>query len=97
MSWLYEVVSTHVEEIVVTEVSESRGPKSDKLDAFGVAEPSRIGAIKRNVYKNVSDPLRWVIAWDPSASISFVFDAEGRSISMTIHQAEATDMVFTAL
>ncbi len=49
--WLYEVLSPHVEEIVVTAVSESRGPKSDKLDAFGVAERLRIGAIKRKVYK----------------------------------------------
>ena len=32
VSWLYEVLSPHVEEIVVTGVSESRGPKSDKLD-----------------------------------------------------------------
>ena len=49
--WLYEVLSPHVEEIVVTAVRESRGPKSDKLDAFGVAERLRIGAIKRKVYK----------------------------------------------
>jgi len=50
-SWLYEVLSPHVEEIVVAGVSESRGPKSDKLDAFGLAEQLRIGAIKRKVYK----------------------------------------------
>ncbi len=50
-SWLYEVLSPHVEEIVVTAVRESRGPRSDKLDAFGVAERLRIGAIKRKVYK----------------------------------------------
>ncbi len=50
-SWLYEVLSPHVEEIVVTGVSESRGPKSDKLDAFGVAERWRIGAIQRKVYQ----------------------------------------------
>ncbi len=50
-SWLYEVLSPHVEEIVVTAVSESCGPKSDKLDEFGVAERLRIGAIKRKVYK----------------------------------------------
>ena len=35
-SWLYEVLSPHVEEIVVAAVRESRGPKSDKLDAFGL-------------------------------------------------------------
>ncbi len=41
-SWLYEVLSPHVEEIVVTAVSESRGPKSDKLDAFGVIDRGRL-------------------------------------------------------
>jgi hypothetical protein len=50
-SWLYEVLSPHVEEIVVAAVRESRGPKSDKLDAFGLAEQLRICAIKRKVYK----------------------------------------------
>ncbi len=50
-SWLYEVLSQHVEEIVVTAVSESRGPKSGQLDASGVAERLRIGATQRKVYK----------------------------------------------
>ena len=50
-SWLYEVLSPHVEEIVVAAVRESRGPKSDKLDAFGLAEQLRIGAVRRKVYK----------------------------------------------
>jgi transposase len=50
-SWLYEVLSPHVEEIVVAAVRESRGPKSDKVDAFALAEQLRIGAIKRKVYK----------------------------------------------
>jgi hypothetical protein len=50
-SWLYEVLSPHVEAIVVAGVSESRGPKSDKLDAFGLAEQLRIGGVKRKVYK----------------------------------------------
>jgi transposase len=50
-SWLYEVLSPHVEEIVVAGVRESRGPKSDKLDAFGLAEQLRIGATRRKVYK----------------------------------------------
>ena len=52
-SWLYEVLSPHVEEIVVTAVSESRGPKSDKLDAFGFAEALRIGGVKRNLLSMV--------------------------------------------
>ncbi len=32
-------------------MSESRGPKNDKLDAFGLAEQLRIGAIRTKVYK----------------------------------------------
>ncbi len=43
-SWLYEVLSPHVEEMVVTAVSESRGPKSDKRDAFAVAKRLRISS-----------------------------------------------------
>ena len=50
-SWLYEVLSPHVEETVVAAVSESRGPKSDQKDAFGLADGLRIGAINRKVYK----------------------------------------------
>ena len=40
-----------VQEIVVAPVNESRGPKNDKLDAFGLAEQWRIGAIRTKVYK----------------------------------------------
>ena len=49
--WLYEVLSPHMEEVVVAGVVESRGPKSDKLDAFGRAEELRIGAVRKRVYK----------------------------------------------
>jgi hypothetical protein len=49
--WLYEVLEPHVEELVVTGVRKSRGPKSDKRDAFGLAEQLRIGALGTRVYK----------------------------------------------
>jgi transposase len=49
--WLYEVLEPHVEELVVAGVRKSRGPKSDKLDAFGLAERLRIGALETRVYK----------------------------------------------
>jgi transposase len=48
---LYEVLSPHVQEIVVARVGESRGPRSDQIDAFGLAEKLRIGAIKTGIYK----------------------------------------------
>jgi len=54
-SWLYEVLAPHVEEIVVAGVGKSRGPKSDKGDAFGLAEDLRIGAIKTRVYKGIGE------------------------------------------
>ena len=50
-NWLYEVLSPHVQEIVVAVVNESRGPNSDRLDAFGLAEQLRVGAILTKVDK----------------------------------------------
>lgn len=50
-NWLYEVLSPHVQEIVVAGVRKTRGPKSDKIDAFALAEKLRIGAVETQVYK----------------------------------------------
>ncbi|MCA1789594.1 MAG: transposase [Thioalkalivibrio sp.] len=49
--WLHEVLAPHVQEIVVTAIPQNRGPKSDKRDAFALAEMLRIGSIPRRVYK----------------------------------------------
>ncbi len=51
--WLYEILSPHVHEMIVLGVSKSKGQKSDKLDAFGMAEKTRIGAIETRVYKGI--------------------------------------------
>jgi hypothetical protein len=48
-NWLYEVLSPHVQEMVVARVRENRGPRSDQIDAFGLAEKLRIGAIKTGI------------------------------------------------
>ncbi len=40
-AWLYEILSPHVEETVVAGIRESRGQKSDVLDAFRRAEELR--------------------------------------------------------
>ena len=50
-AWLYEILSPHVEEIVVAGIVESRGQKSDVLDAFRRAEELRAGTIKKPVSK----------------------------------------------
>ena len=50
-NWLYEVLTPHVQEIVVVAIRRSRGPKDDKSDAFGLAESLRIGSVKIRVYK----------------------------------------------
>jgi transposase len=50
-AWLYETLSPHVEEIVVTGITESRGPKSDKRDAYGLAEKLRVGNLDKSVFK----------------------------------------------
>jgi transposase len=49
--WLYEVLSPHAQKVVVAAVSESRGPKDDRRDAFGLADDLRLGAIRRKVHK----------------------------------------------
>ena len=51
--WLVEILSPHVERIVVAHVSESRGQKSDEHDAFALAERLRTAAIDTTVYKPV--------------------------------------------
>jgi transposase len=45
------VLEPHVEELVVTGVRKSRGPKSDKVDASALAEQLRIGSLETRVYK----------------------------------------------
>lgn len=51
-AWLYEILSPHVEEIVVAGLMQrSRGQKNDALDAFRRAEELRTGTIKTSVFK----------------------------------------------
>lgn len=50
-AWLYEILSPHVDEIVVAGISQSRGQKSDVLDAFLRAEELRTNSIKTPVFK----------------------------------------------
>lgn len=49
--WLVEILSSHVSEVVVVQVQESRGQKRDELDAYGLAEMLRRGAVDRRVFK----------------------------------------------
>ncbi len=50
-AWLYEILSPHVDELVVAGISQSRGQKSDVLDAYMRAEELRTNAIKTPVFK----------------------------------------------
>lgn len=56
-AWLHEILSPHVDEIVVAGVGpeRARGPKSDRIDAFGLAEKMRVGTIEKRVYKGVGE------------------------------------------
>jgi transposase len=51
-AWLYETLSPHVDELVVAGITESRGPKSDKRDAYGLAEKLRVGDLDKPVFKS---------------------------------------------
>jgi len=50
-AWLYETLSPHVDELVVAGITESRGDKSDKHDAYGLAEKLRVGDLDKPVFK----------------------------------------------
>ena len=50
-AWLHELLSPHVEEVVVTVPPESRGSKDDERDAWKRADELRTGAIQTRVYK----------------------------------------------
>jgi transposase len=50
-AWLYETLSPHVDETVVAGLTESRGPKNDKRDAYGLAEKLRVGNLEKHVFK----------------------------------------------
>jgi transposase len=54
-SWLYEILSPHVHEMVVIGVPKNKGQKNDKIDAFCLAEKLRIGSIETRVYKGLGD------------------------------------------
>ena len=50
-AWLYETLNAHVDEIVVAGVTMSRGPKSDKADAYGLAEKLRVSNLDKIIFK----------------------------------------------
>ena len=50
-AWLYETLNPHVDEIVVAGITTSRGQKSDKSDAYGLADDLRTGSLDKHVFK----------------------------------------------
>jgi transposase len=50
-AWLYETLSPHVDEVVVAGVTQSRGQKDDRRDAYGLAEKLRTGALDKRIFK----------------------------------------------
>ena len=62
-TWLTEILTPHVSELVVTIPPKSGGQKNDELDAFARAEMLRRGAVDVRVYKAVGSfgTLRQVV------------------------------------
>ncbi len=50
-AWLYETLDPDVVDIVVAGTTTSRGQKSDKGDAYGLAESLRVGSLDKHVFK----------------------------------------------
>lgn len=51
-AWLYELLQSEVDELVVTMPEKQHGSKDDARDALKLAQDLRAGAIKRRVYKS---------------------------------------------
>jgi transposase len=54
-TWLVEILTPHVAQIVVAHVAESRGPKDDARDAYALAERLRTNALGTTVYKQTGE------------------------------------------
>ena len=50
-AWLYETLNPHVDDTVVAGITTSRGQKSAKIDAYGLAEKLRVGNLAKHVFK----------------------------------------------
>ena len=50
-AWLYETLNLHVDDIVVAGITTGRGQKSDKSDAYSLAEDLRTGSLDKHVFK----------------------------------------------
>ncbi len=50
-AWLHGTLSPHVDELVVAGIRQSRGLKSDKQDAYALAEKLRVGNLETSVFK----------------------------------------------
>jgi transposase len=57
-AWLYETLSPHVDELVVAGIRQSRGLKSDKQDAYALAEKLRVRGLETSVFKAPSQFTR---------------------------------------
>jgi transposase len=62
-AWLYETLRPHVDEVIVAGVTESRGQKSDKRDAYGLAERLRTGSLDKQIFKA---PREFTLLREPS-------------------------------
>lgn len=51
--WLHQILKPHVDELVVVRVPERRGPKSDRRDAFALADMLRTNAIETPIFKDI--------------------------------------------
>jgi transposase len=68
-AWLHELLSREVEELVVASITESRGPKTDARDAFGLADALRLGAIATPVFKA---PTRFALQRELARTYSII-------------------------
>ena len=82
-AWLYETLRPHVDELVVAGITTSRGPKSDKHDAYGLAEKLRGGNLDKQVFKA---PRQFT----PARALAYSYDASRRCRASTVGSRACT-------
>ena len=75
-AWLHEILSPHVDELVVVSVGESKGQKNDGLDAFARAQQLRTGRFDKLVFKA---PTRFALL----RQLACTYDALTRDVVRT--------------
>jgi hypothetical protein len=108
-SWLYEILSPHVQEMIVMGFEAQHGPKSDERDAFGLAERLRIGAGGKRVFKDTGPyrvlrelaRIHQMVVWDVvrvQSRLKSIYRSRGIDVAgKEVYRADAREVYLARL